>query len=246
MPDKIALVTGAYKGIGFEIARQLAKRGVHVVIGARHAAKAVKAAELIQKDGGKAEGLALDVDDEASIKAVAGTIKKKHGRLDILVNNAGIYPDKKNDISETDVELFVSAFRTNALGPVLTTQTFLPLLEEGHGRVINISSGLGALSGMTAGQAPAYSISKTALNAVTRQFAAALKPKDIPVNTMCPGWVKTDMGGPEAPRTPAQGADTAVWLALDAPADLTGLFFRDRKSIDWERNPGTSVVVRSN
>lgn len=234
MSEKIALVTGAYKGIGFEIARQLAKRGMRVLIGARTEAKAAKAAETIQKDGGRAEALVLDIDDAKSVKAAAAAVTKKHGRLDVLINNAGIYPDKQNDITVTDPSVILSAFHTNALGSLIVTQAFLPLLDEsGEGRVINISSGLGALSGMATAQAPAYSISKAALNAVTCQLAAALAIKAIPVNSMCPGWVKTDMGGPDAPRTTAQGADTAVWLALDAPKDLTGQFFRDRQPIAW-------------
>ena len=235
MSETIALVTGAYKGIGFEIARQLAKRGVHVIIGARDEAKARKGVEALKVRDGQAEPLAIDLDNPSSVRQAADAVRARHGRLDVLINNAGIYPDERGvDLMATPPDHILAAFRTNALGTVLVTQAFLPLLEEsGRGRIVNVSSGMGALSGMTTAQGPAYSIAKTALNAVTCQFAAALKERGVPVNSMCPGWVKTDMGGGDAPRTPAEGADTAVWLALDAPVELTGQFLRDRKPIEW-------------
>ena len=233
MADTIALVTGANKGLGFEIARQLAKRGVHVIIGARNEANGKKAVDMIRREGGEAEAVKLDVDDPAGVKNAA-KIAARHGHLDILINNAGIYPDKENNVAEMDPGIAWTAIRTNALGPMIATQTFLPLLEKSRRpRVINMSSGMGSLSEMGTAYGPAYSISKTTLNAVTRQFAAALKDKGIAVNSMCPGWVKTDMGGPNAPRNPEEAADTAVWLALEAPQDLTGQFIRDRQTIPW-------------
>lgn len=230
--DKIALVTGANKGIGYEIVRQLAEKGFHVFVGARKVPEGKQAAEAIAKSGGSAEFVEIDVSDRASIEKAAKTVTGKIDHLDVLVNNAGIMQDSKS-IAEVDDETFLVTLTTNTLGPMRVTQAFLPLLLKGaRGTVVNLSSGLGQLSEM--GETyPAYSISKTALNAVTRQFAAALRDKGITVNSVCPGWVKTDMGGPNAQRTVQQGADTVTWLATDAPRDLTGQFLRDRKVIPW-------------
>lgn len=233
MSDVIALVTGANKGIGFEIARQLARRGAHVIIGARNEENGNRAAEILRREGGNVDAVRIDIDDPIGVKNAAKSVAR-HGRVDVLVNNAGIYPDKQNDISQTDPDLVLTAIRTNAIGAVRATQAFLPLLVKSRQpRIINMSSGMGSLNEMNGAAGPAYSISKTALNAVTRQSAAALKEKGVAVNAMCPGWVKTDMGGPSAPRSPEQAAETAVWLALDAPQDLTGRFIRDHKEIPW-------------
>jgi NAD(P)-dependent dehydrogenase (short-subunit alcohol dehydrogenase family) len=230
--DRIALVTGANKGIGYEIARQLAEEGFHVFVGARKIPEGKQAAEAIATSGGSTEFIEIDVIDRASIEKAAKTIAGKVDHLDVLVNNAGIMQDSKG-IAEVDEKTFLATLTTNTLGPLRVTQAFLPLLmKSAHGTVANLSSGLGQLSEM--GETyPAYSISKTALNAVTRQFAAALRDKGITVNSVCPGWVKTDMGGPNAERTVQQGADTVTWLATDAPRDLTGQFLRDRKVIPW-------------
>jgi len=230
--NKIALVTGANKGIGHEIARQLAEKGFHVLIGARKVPEGKRAAEAIAKSDGSAEFVEIDVSDRASIENAAKAVTSKVNHLDVLVNNAGIMRDSKG-IAEVDDETFLATLTTNTLGPLRVTQAFLPLvLKSAQGTVVNLSSGLGQLSEM--GETyPAYSISKTALNAVTRQFAAALRDKGVTVNSVCPGWVKTDMGGPNAQRTVQQGADTVTWLATGAPRDLTGQFLRDRKVIPW-------------
>ncbi len=230
--NKIALVTGANKGIGHEIARQLAEKGFHVFIAARKVPEGKQAAEAIAKSGGSAEFVEIDVSDRASIEKAAKAVTSKVDHLDVLVNNAGILQDSKG-IAEVDDETFLATLTTNTLGPLRVTQAFLPLvLKSARGTVVNLSSGLGQLSEM--GETyPTYSISKTALNAVTRQFAAALRDKGVTVNSVCPGWVKTDMGGPNAQRTVQQGADTVTWLATDAPRDLTGQFLRDRKVIPW-------------
>jgi NAD(P)-dependent dehydrogenase (short-subunit alcohol dehydrogenase family) len=230
--NKIALVTGGNKGIGHEIARQLAEKGFHVLIGARKVPEGRQAAEAIAKSGGSAEFVEIDVSDRASIENAAKAVTSKIDHLDVLVNNAGIMQDGKG-IAEVDDETFLATLTTNTLGPLRVTQAFLPLLlKSARGTVVNLSSGLGQLSEM--GETyPAYSISKSALNAVTRQFAAALRDKGVSVNSVCPGWVKTDMGGPNAQRTVQQGADTVTWLATDAPRDLTGQFLRDRKVIPW-------------
>jgi len=230
--SSVALVTGANKGIGLEIARQLGQIGFHVLVGARNVDGGRKAASSIVESGASAEFVQIDVSDAASIRQAAKAVETRFDHLDVLVNNAGIMEDEKT-IAELDEDVLSRTLRTNTLGPLRVTQAFLPLLERsGRASVINISSGLGQLVDMGDSH-PAYSISKTALNAVTRQFAAALRDKGIVVNSVCPGWVKTDMGGANAPRTVEQGADTVVWLATEAPHDLSGQFWRDRRTIPW-------------
>jgi NAD(P)-dependent dehydrogenase (short-subunit alcohol dehydrogenase family) len=230
--NRVALVTGANKGIGYEIARQLGEKGYHVLVGARNTEAGKQAVASLQKAGASAEFVEIDVSDRTSIQKAAKTVAAQFDHLDALVNNAAIMEDK-NNISELPDELLPRTLQTNTFGPLLVTQAFLPLLTKNPGAtVVNMSSGLGQLSDM-ADTYPAYSISKTSLNAVTRQFAAALRDKGITVNSVCPGWVKTDMGGANAPRTVQQGADTVTWLATEAPRDLTGQFLRDRKVIPW-------------
>jgi NAD(P)-dependent dehydrogenase (short-subunit alcohol dehydrogenase family) len=231
--SKIALVTGANKGIGREVARQLAARGFRVFLGARRPdAGRQAAAELAA--AGAVEFLEIDVADGANIARAAQELAGRVPHLDVLVNNAGILGDGKATVAEIDAGLVRRTFETNALGPLLVTQALLPLLLKAPAgaRIVNVSSGAGALHDMTT-WAPAYSISKTALNAVTRQFAAALRTHHVAVNSACPGWVRTDMGGAGATRPVEQGADTIVWLATEAPASLTGKFVRDRKTIEW-------------
>ena len=229
---KTFLVTGANKGIGLAIVRQLAKTGARVFLGARDAGRGQAAADEL---GGSVEFLPLDVSDAASIDQAAEAVASKVDTLDGLINNAGVLDDERGvSILDTDPDLIRRTLETNTFGPLRLTQKLAPLLAKAAegGRVVNLSSGLGQLSDME-DQYPAYSISKTALNAVTRQLAAALKPKGIAVNTVCPGWVKTDMGGEGASRTVEQGADTPVWLVTEAPVSLTGEFLSDRKSIPW-------------
>jgi len=230
--ERTALVTGANKGIGYEIARQLAEKGFRVFVGARRVAEGKQGAATIVAGGDLAEFVEIDVSDRASIARAAQEVAGKVDHLDVLVNNAGIMEDDKG-IAEVDDETFLATLTTNTLGPLRVTQAFLPLLSKSaRGTVVNLSSGLGQLSDMGSAY-PAYSISKTALNAVTRQFSAVLHEKGITVNSVCPGWVRTDMGGPTAPRTVQQGADTVTWLATEAPRDLTGQFLRDRNVIAW-------------
>jgi NAD(P)-dependent dehydrogenase (short-subunit alcohol dehydrogenase family) len=228
---KTALVTGANKGIGYEVARELAGKGFHVFVGARNQNAGRKAADEIAKSG-KATFLEIDVADNASITGAAREFAKAADHLDVLVNNAGIIVDGDNAILEVSDELLRKTFETNTLGALRVTRAFVPLLRKSKApRVINVSSGGGQLTGGADGWSPAYCISKTALNGVTSQFAAAL-PK-FAVNSVCPGWVRTDMGGHGATRSVEEGADTIVWLATDAPQKLTGKFLRDRKEIPW-------------
>ncbi len=227
---KTILVTGANKGIGYEIARQLAEKGARVFVGARDAGRGRKAADEL-----KAEFLQLDTSDAASIDRAVETLSSQVETLDGLINNAAINDDRDGkSVLDTDLGRLRQTLETNTFGPLYLTQKLAPLLAKAAdgGRVVNLSSGLGQLSEMEDSY-PAYSISKTALNAVTRQLASALKKQKVAVNTVCPGWVKTDMGGDAAPRTVAQGADTPVWLVTEASAELTGEFLRDRKSIPW-------------
>jgi NAD(P)-dependent dehydrogenase (short-subunit alcohol dehydrogenase family) len=229
---KTALVTGANKGIGYEIARQLAGKGFQVFVGARNRDAGRKAVVEIAKKGGKASFLEIDVADKASVTAAAREFAKAADQLDVLVNNAGIIVDGDNAILEISDELLRKTLETNTLGALRVTLAFVPLLRKSKSpRVINVSSGGGQLTGGADGWSPAYCISKTALNSVTSQLATAL-PK-FAVNSVCPGWVRTDMGGQGATRSVEEGADTIVWLAADAPQKLTGKFLRDRKEISW-------------
>ena len=234
MPEsKIVLITGANKGIGFETARQLAKRGWHVVIGARKASAGQTAAKAITQASGSASFLDIDVSNSESIARAAAEFQKQFDHLDVLINNAGIYPDEGLTILTISRKQLTETFQTNTFGPVAVTQAFLPVLRKASGaRVINVSSGYGQIEGLSA-NVPSYCLSKLALNGVTLMFSEALRSEGIAVNSMCPGWVRTDMGGPNAAHSVEQGADTAVWLATEAGQDLTGKFFRDRQPIPW-------------
>lgn len=223
MSPSIALVTGANRGLGFEVARRLAEHGFRVLAGARNP-QAVPS-------GHGLEAMPLDVDEEASIAGAARTVHDRHGRLDLLINNAGILLDDTGGILDLDPDTFLRTMHTNALGPLRIAQAFAPLMGRG-GRIVNVSSGGGQLSSPGT-WAPAYCISKTALNAVTIQLAEALKPRGIAVNAVCPGWVRTDMGGASAPRSVGEGARSILWLALEAPPSITGGFFRDGRQIPW-------------
>ena len=234
--SKSVLVTGANRGIGKETARTLAERGFPVVITARDPEAANETARAISADTGnpRVSAIPMDVSNDQSIREAADRFGQEHESLSVLVNNAGIYPDEDGSILEVNSKEFFETLATNTLGPLLVTRFFRPYLDkaEGGARVINLSSGLGQLCDMEH-SAPTYSVSKTALNAITRQLASSLQPRGISVNSVCPGWVRTDMGGPGATRSIEEGADTVVWLADEAPADLTGQFLRDRQSIDW-------------
>ena len=230
--DEHGVGTGANKGIGREVARQLATKGFHVFVGARNREAGRKAADEIVKAGGKATFLEIDIADNGSVTAAAREFTKITDRLDVLVNNAGIMVDGDDAILKISDELFRKTIETNTLGPLRVTRAFVPLLAKSKApRVINVSSGGGQLTGGADGWSPAYCLSKTALNGVTSQLATAL-PK-FAVNSVCPGWVRTGMGGRNATRSVEEGADTIVWLASDAPQKLTGKFLRDRKEIPW-------------
>ena len=229
--QKVALVTGANKGIGFEVTRQLARQGFRVFLGARNEKGGRVAAEKLREDG-DVIFLKIDISDANSIRAAVEELSRQSDRLDVLVNNAGILLDEDKSALTITPDIFETTLRTNTLGPWLVAQAFAPLLKKSKSpRIVNVSSGGGQLEDGADGWAPGYCVSKTALNGVTVQLAAAL-PK-CAVNSVCPGWVRTDMGGESATRSVGEGAATIVWLATDAPQDLTGKFVKDRKVIPW-------------
>jgi NAD(P)-dependent dehydrogenase (short-subunit alcohol dehydrogenase family) len=228
----VVVVTGGNRGIGLEICRQLAARGAQVVLTARKRAAGDAAVKKLAAQKLAVAFHLLDVTDGNGIVALRDFLQDTYGGLDVLINNAGIIAKAEPPALTVELATIRDTLETNALGPLHLAQTLLPLLKRGTSpRIVNMSSGMGALADNDGGYA-AYRISKTALNAVTAILAAELRGT-IAVNAVCPGWVKTDMGGPHAERDVADGADTAVWLALDAPAKLTGKFVRDRKVIPW-------------
>lgn len=231
---RIAVVTGANRGIGLETARQLATLGWRVVATSRDEEKAHQAVAGLREQGLTVDALQLDVTNRSSCEAARQWLAQHTQRVDALVNNAGILIDP-NGVSILDLptDVLQRTLETNLFGVLNVTQALAPLLRASRGaRVVNLSSGLGQLSDMSSGT-PAYRISKTALNALTRILAAELAPHGIKVNAMCPGWVRTEMGGPQAVRSVEQGADTAVWLATLPDTGPTGGYFRDRQPIPW-------------
>lgn len=226
----LVLITGANKGIGFETARQLAAKGCHVFIGSRDPSRGEEAAAKI---GTGAERVVLDVTASSSIRQAADTIQQRSGRLDVLINNAGIYADEGINVLDVDRDIVRGTFETNSFGALEVIQAFMPLLRKANeARIINVSSGYGALEDLSP-NVPSYCLSKLALNGITLLVSRALAADGIPVNSVCPGWVRTDMGGADATRSVEEGADTIVWLATEAPRTLSGRFLRDRREIDW-------------
>ncbi len=228
----IALVTGANRGIGREVARQLAERGHRVLLTARRLEAARRAAAELDPRGTRLDPRQLDITDEASVQRLAKEVAAEYGRLDILVNNAAINYDSGARASTVDLAEVERTFQTNLFGAWRTVQAFLPLLRaSSHGRIVNVSSGAGSLTEMGAGT-PAYATSKAALNALTRILAAELRRDRILVNAICPGWVATDMGG-WGGRPVSEGAAGIVWAALLPDNGPTGGFFRDGRPIAW-------------
>ncbi len=222
---KTVLITGAYRGLGYEVAQQLSERGWKVIVSARRKDQGVAAAARLKN----ASFLELDITNEASAARAAKAVST----LDVLINNAAVIAEGDQDILTIRPEVVARTIETNALGALRVSQAFVPhLLKSPAGRIVNVSSGAGQLSDMGT-WSPAYSASKTTLNAITCLFAAALKEKGIAVNSACPGWCRTEMGGSNAPRSVEEGAAGIVWLAADAPQGKTGLFWRDKKVIPW-------------
>ena len=229
---KTALITGAYRGLGLEIARQLGQKGFRVFITGRKPELLEAAVARLRAENIAVQALPLDITNLTSIFQALSTLQEQAVQLDVLVNNAALRLDADFGILEVPLDMIEQMLRTNAIGPLLVTRQLLPVLAE-KARVINISSSAGKISDGLYPWAPGYAISKTALNAVTLQLATALGERDMAVNAVCPGWLRTDMGGAEAPRSVEQGADTVVWLATEAPHTLRGKFLRDRAEIQW-------------
>jgi NAD(P)-dependent dehydrogenase (short-subunit alcohol dehydrogenase family) len=227
-----ALVTGANRGIGLEAARALADAGLAVVLTARDRHAGETAAERLRGKGTSVRFEQLDVSSDESVRDCAQRLGRDGLTVDVLVNNAGVLIS--GGVLDVDDNLVRDTLEVNLLGPLRTARAFMPeMLERGYGRVVNVSSGSGSVSEASP-YTPVYSISKAALNMLTRQLAFAAEGHgDVKVNAMCPGWVRTDMGGRSAPRSPAEAVDTLVWLAT-LPADgPTNGFFRDRRPAAW-------------
>jgi NAD(P)-dependent dehydrogenase (short-subunit alcohol dehydrogenase family) len=229
--ERVALVSGGNRGLGLEVARRLIEDEHSVAVGSRDLAKGREAAEEL---GERAHACRLDVTDPESIESCLTEIEERYGRLDILVNNAGIEGGGwRTNAADVDLDEVRNTLETNLFGAWKLTQAAVPLMRQnGYGRIVNLSSGMGQLSDM-GGHAPAYRLSKTGLNALTRMLTAELEDENILVNSCCPGWVRTDMGGPNATRSVEQGADTPYWLATLPDDGPRGGFFRNREPIPW-------------
>ena len=227
---RIALVSGANRGIGREIVRQLAEKGITTILGSRDEEKGRTAAEGMN---GNVVVKRLDVIDEDSVDRLASFVEDEFGRLDILVNNAGIANDSGQRGVDADLGSVREALEANLFGAWRLCEAFVPLMQRnGYGRIVNVSSGMGALNDMGGGS-PAYRVSKTALNALTRILASELRGSGIFVNSVSPGWVRTDMGGSDASRSVEEGADTPIWAATLPDNGPTGGFFRNRRPVSW-------------
>ena len=238
---RVALVTGANRGIGYVISRLLGEQSITVILGARDPNKGAEACSRLQGQGLDVHFELLDMSDEKSIKAAIGSIRKQFGRLDILVNNAGIMIDGEEDAQNVGQETIQMTMQTNVMGPLMLCQACIPLMKTGgYGRIVNMASTLGSLTEMAdprsmyAGvRTPAYRFSKAGLNCITTLLAKEVRDDNILINSACPGWVRTDMGGDQAPLTPEQGADNPVWLATLPDGGPTGGFYRERTLIPW-------------
>lgn len=243
---RIALITGANKGIGLAAARRLASDGVHVIIAARRAEAGEEAAGNLSAEGLSASSLRLDVTDPASVRAAAAEVAERHGHLDVLVNNAGILPEATNSHPKEvlDLAMFEQTYATNVLGPVAVVEAFLPLLRKStNGRIVNVSSSVGSLAHQTDPSSPwhsmvvpAYQSSKAALNAITIVLSKALADTSIKVTSVCPGWVQTDLAPgnrEQAPLTPDDAAEVIARAADLAADERTGTFVDANGPVAW-------------
>jgi NAD(P)-dependent dehydrogenase (short-subunit alcohol dehydrogenase family) len=231
---RVAVVTGGNRGMGLETCRQLAQRGLRVVLTSRDVEKGKAAVAELSAAGLEVEFHPLDVTRDESVAALVAYLEERHGRLDVLVNNAGAaFEPFGSSFFDASLETVRKSFEVNTLGAVRCCRALVPLMKRnGYGRVVNVSSGMGQLSDMNGGS-PGYRISKAGLNALTKLLSDELADSHIKVNAVCPGHVKTDMGGPHASRTVEEGVDTTVWLATLRDDGPTGSFFRDCKAIPW-------------
>ncbi|MEZ4670109.1 MAG: SDR family oxidoreductase [Anaerolineae bacterium] len=231
---QVALVTGGNRGLGYEVGRQLADKGLRVLLTARDADTGEAAAQALRQAGADADFHPLDIANEDSVQTLLAVVRAEYGRLDVLVNNAGILIDRDVTVLRLDEERLRKTMDTNFYGTWRMCRAFLPLMREHHyGRVVNVSTDLSVLGNMRSATA-AYRLSKVAINALTITVADEVRSwGDFKVNVMSPGWVRTDMGGGSAPRGVEDGADTITWLATLPSDGPTGGFFRDRKPLGW-------------
>jgi NAD(P)-dependent dehydrogenase (short-subunit alcohol dehydrogenase family) len=227
---RTALVTGGNRGIGLEACRQLSKLGMHVVMTARDATKGQAAASMLASEGYAVQFEVMNVEHSGSVQACAERLRQAGTHIDVVINNAAICP--RASATKVSEHAFAQALDTNVMGAWRVTQHFFPaMIARNYGRIVNVSSGYGSFAeGL--GPPAAYSVSKAALNALTVVTAREL-PDSVKVNAMCPGWVRTDMGGPEADRSTVEAVDTLVWLATLPEHGPSGKFFRDRREIAW-------------
>jgi NAD(P)-dependent dehydrogenase (short-subunit alcohol dehydrogenase family) len=231
--SRVALVTGANRGLGFETSRQLLAKGLTVVLAGRDDAALEHARRTLPERVQNAVTVRMDVTNVDSIAAAQKKIAKRIGAVDILVNNAAVLLFENEDALSIPPDAYRQTFDTNVFGVIEVCRAFVPAMARaGYGRVVNVSSGAGQLTTMSA-YAPAYSMSKAALNAFTRILAHTYRNRGVLVNAVDPGWVRTDMGGRSAPRSPEEGADTIMWLATLPDGGPTGGFFHDRRAIEW-------------
>ena len=232
MERKNILITGANRGIGFEIAGQLTKRGFNVILSGRNESKLSEAVDKIRKVSPSAELLLMDISKEDDIKRAAEKLAERNIRIDVLINNAAILLKEDRSLLNQNTEILKTTINTNCYGPLRVIRAFLPLMNN-PGKIINISSRGGSMTDPVGGWSPAYCVSKSLLNSMTRHLAYELSGKNITVNAVSPGWVRTDMGGSSAPRSVEKGAETIIWLVTEAPSALTGKFFSDKSEIDY-------------
>ena len=228
---RTVLITGSNRGIGSEIAKQLAGAGNHIILAVRNETRLEQAVQSLQLKYPDVEGILMDISNESSINSAANEIQKRNLQIDVLINNAAVLFREDRSIMQ-DKEILMQTITNNSVGALLVCKALLPFMKN-PSRIINISSGGGSMTDAVGGWSPAYCVSKTLLNSITRQLAYELRSRNISVNAVCPGWVQTEMGGKGATRPVEKGAETPVWLAMEASQELTGKFFRDKKQIPW-------------
>lgn len=232
-PKRTAIVTGGNRGIGFQVCRQLALLGYRVVLTSRKVNQGLEAAEQLKREGGEIVFRPLEVTSQRQIKDLKHYVARYFGGAEVLVNNAAVYPDEGRGVLEVEAAVYHSTMDTNLFGPLMLCQEIVPgMLERGYGRVVNVSSGAGQISSMV-GDTPSYRLSKLALNGLTLMLADEVRGSNVLINAVCPGWVRTEMGGSAAPRSIEQGADSIVWLATLPDGGPSGGFYRDRALIPW-------------
>jgi NAD(P)-dependent dehydrogenase (short-subunit alcohol dehydrogenase family) len=230
---KIALVTGANRGIGYEVCRQLARLGLQVILTSRNPAKGEQAVESLQRQGYQVDFQPLDVIEVKQVERLRLWVADRYGRLDVLVNNAAVFLGEDQSVFSVPMDIVRMTMEINYYGPLNLCRAFVPMMKKtGYGRLVNVSSEMGSLASM-GGDSAGYRVSKAALNALTRIVASEVRGYNIKVNSACPGWVRSDMGGSHAPRSLEQGAATIVWLATLDENGPSGGFYQDRKVMPW-------------